>query len=109
MLLGHELTVYCDRPKRMLEDLMQEAVDRYLSSRPRVSVIEKNNRSIMLKIPINLKSWGEKLRISVKAKSFHVQSESATFIQAFDWGKNYDNVRAMCNCVENVISRYNER
>lgn len=104
MPLGYESTLYCHKPQPILEDIMQEAVEQYLSLNPKVSIVDRNNQSIVLKIPINLKSWGEKLQISIKENSFHIMSESS-FFQAFDWGKNRDNVRAMYVCIENVIPK----
>lgn len=109
MPLGYESTIYCGQPKVILENIMQEAVNQYLSLKPKVSVIERNNQFVKLKIPVSLKSWGEKMDILVKEQSFLIMSESSTFLQGYDWGKNRDNVRAMCTCLENVISRHNEQ
>lgn len=109
MPLGYESTIYCDRSKETLEEIMHEAVNQYLSSNPKVSVIERSNQFIKLKIPLSLKSWGEKMNILVKEKSFLIRSESSTSLQGYDWGKNHNNVRAMYTCLEIAILDYKER
>jgi uncharacterized protein (DUF1499 family) len=103
MPLGYESTIYCDRRQETLEDIMQQAVNQYLSSNPKVSVIERNNQFIKLKIPVSLRSWGEKIEILVKEKSFLIRSESSVSLQGYDWGKNHNNVRTMYTCLENAI------
>lgn len=100
---AYESTIYCDQPKEVLQEIMQEAIAQYLISNPKASQIDETDQSITLKIPINLRSWGDQLTVSMQDKSFRVLSKSSTFFQAFDWGKNHDNVKAMCTCLESAI------
>ena len=109
MSVNYETTIYCDQQKQILKNIMQEAVNQYLSLNPKVSVIEKNAQSVILKIPVNLRSWGEKLKISIEEKSFHITSECSAFFQIIAWGKNRDNFNAISLCIEDAISHHNER
>ena len=102
MPLAYESTIYCDRSQEVLINIMQEAVERYLSSNPKVSVVERNERVVVLKIPMSLKSWGEKLKIVVKKRSFLILSESSAFWQGHDWGKNAHNARTMCSYINYI-------
>lgn len=103
MPLAYESTIYCDQPKEVLREIMQEAVAQYLASNPKASRLDESAQSITLKLPINLSSWGERLTVSVEDKSFRILSKSSTFFQAFDWGKNHDNVEAMRTCLESAM------
>ncbi|MEM7592860.1 MAG: hypothetical protein AAF383_15305 [Cyanobacteria bacterium P01_A01_bin.83] len=105
---GYESTIYCNRPINILKDIMQEAVNQYLSLHPKASLIENNDRSVVLKIPINIRSWGETMKISLEKESFHIVSECSVFFQIIGWGKNRDNFNAMCTCLENAISHRKE-
>ncbi len=57
MASAYESTIYCERQKEILQEIMQEAVKQYLSVNTRVSLIEKDDQHITIKIPIKLKSW----------------------------------------------------
>lgn len=103
MPLTYESTIYCDQPKEVLREIMQEAVAQYLTSNLRASRLDESDQSITLKLPINLSSWGERLNVSVQDKSFRVLSQSSTFFQVFDWGKNHNNVEAMRTCLESAM------
>ena len=104
-----ESTIYCERSKEVLEEIMQKAVNLYLSSNTTVSLVEKKDRYITLKIPMNLKSWGEILEVSVEEESFHITSKCSAFFQIVAWGRNRNNFRDMCICLENAISDHNEQ
>lgn len=105
----YESTIYCAQPKKVLKEIMQEAVNQYLHSNPKASLIENNSESITLKIPINLKSWGEILKVSVEEESFYIMSKCSAFFQLVAWGRNRNNFNAICMCLENAIANRNRQ
>lgn len=103
MPLVYESTIYCAQPKEVLGEIMQKAIAQYLTSNPKASKLDENEQYITLKLPINRRSWGERLTVSVQDKSFRILSKSSAVIQGFDWGKNHDNVEAMRTCLESAM------
>ncbi|MEY2833118.1 MAG: hypothetical protein RLZZ574_2377 [Cyanobacteriota bacterium] len=101
---NYEATMYCAHSREMLKEIMQEAVNEYLFLNSKVYIIANNDLSIVLRIPISTKSWGEILKVSVEKESFCIVSECAVFFQTVDWGKNHNNVKAMSTCLQNAIS-----
>lgn len=105
MSASYETTIYCNQPEEILKEIMEEAVSQYLSSNPRAFSTEKEDRSIVLRIPVNFKSWGEKMTVSVQENAFHIISMGMISFQIIDWGRNRDNVRDMTFCLENAIRK----
>lgn len=100
---AYETTIYCERSEETLKNIMQEAVNQYLSSNPRVYPVDRQDLSIALKIPSGNTSGGV-LTVMVQEESFYIMSKSVDSPrQIIGWGKNRDNVRAMCICLENAI------
>lgn len=103
MSASYETTIYCNQPEEILKEIIEDAVSQYLSLNPNAFVIRNNERSIVLKIPISIKSWGERLKLSIEEESFHITSESILSSTLVAFGKNRNNVRAMSACLENAI------
>ena len=103
MSKSFESIIHCNHPHAILENIMQEAVNQYLSSHKGVTLAEKNNQSVVLRIPINFRSLGEELKVLVQEEYFSVMSKCWSPIQIVAWGRNRDNVRDMCICLENAM------
>ena len=103
---NYETKMYCTQSKEVLKEIMKEAVNKYLLLSSRASIIANNDLYIILKIPISFSSWGETLKVSVEEQSFSIVSKCAAFFQIGAWGKNRDNVKVMCTCLQDAITHY---
>ncbi len=106
VLATYETKISCSQPQEVLQAVMENAVDRYLSLHPTVFPIDRQDLSINLKVQKNYRSKGEILTISIAEESFYIASESITKPhQLIAWGKNRDNVLTLSGYVRDAIAQ----
>lgn len=106
VLATYETKISCSQPQEVLQTVMENSVDRYLSLHPTVFPIDRQDLSINLKVQKNYRSKGEILTISIAQESFYIASESiAKPHQLIGWGKNRDNVLILSEYVRDAIAQ----
>ena len=104
MFPAYRTTVYCQQSPRVLEQIMEDAVDWYLSLHPTVFPIKRTNSCIVLKAQKSYRSNGELITVSVQQDSFSVVSKSLEeSTQLVAWGKNKENVISLSACFKTQI------
>ena len=105
MPVSYETTIFYDYNKKILEKIMEEAVEQYVDSHTRVVYpVDRHNSSITVRIP-RYQGAGEVLKISVVNKGFRIVSKSIVSSHKFAWGANKREVKAMCRCIENAFQQ----
>ena len=97
--------INCSQPQKMLQAIMEDAVDRYLSLHPTVFPLDRQNLFISLKVQKNYRSSGEIVTISIDKECFYITSKCITRSErSIAWGKNRDNVLALSNYIRDAIA-----
>ena len=103
VLATYKTKISCSQPQEVLQAVMENAVDRYLSLHPTVFPINRQDLSIKLKVQKNYRSKGEILTISIAQLSFYIASESIVKPdRLIAWGKNRDNVLTLSEYVRAI-------
>ena len=106
MSASYETVISCSQPQQVLQTVMEDAVDRYLSLHPTVFPIDRQDLAIDLKVQKNYRSSGETLTISIAKESFYIASECiAKPERSIAWGKNRDNVLTLSNYVRQAMAQ----
>ena len=63
---------------------------------------------ILFKVGVSLWSFGEDFRVSIESRSKNktkvsIRSESSVAVQAFDWGKNRDNINTFFKALTTMM------
>ena len=104
MFSAYQTTILCHQSPKVLEQIMADAVDWYLSLHPTVFPIERTNSYIVLKACKSYRSNGELITVSVQPYSFNIVSKSLEdSIQLIAWGKNRDNVISLSGCLKSQV------
>ena len=61
------------------------------------------------KVPLSMRSWGEKVRITIEEGSIRIESWCSFPTQVIDWGKNRQNVHLVRLQVKRIVSNSLER
>ena len=56
------------------------------------------------KVPLTMRSWGERVRITIEEGSIRIESWCSFPAQAVDWGKNRQNVDLIRLQVKRIVS-----
>jgi len=56
------------------------------------------------KVPLSIRSWGERVRITIEEGSIRIESWCSFPAQAVDWGKNRQNVDLIRLQVKRIVS-----
>jgi hypothetical protein len=74
----------------------------------RIKNSNEANGSIEAEKDISVRSWGEKIKITVTSSNagsqVNVESRSAYSLQAVDWGKNKENVQRILTDLDNRVA-----
>lgn len=106
MLATYKTKISCSQPQEVLQAVLENAVDRYLSLHPTVFPIDRQDLSINLKVQKNYRSKGEIVTISIASESFYIASESiAKPNRLIAWGKNRDNVLILSSYIQEAIAQ----
>ena len=105
MFGGFETTLNYQLPEKVLQVVMDEAVDRYLASHQTVFPIERQESFIKLKVQ---KSWsgnGEIIIISLQNKGFYIASNCIDEYPQpiLAWAKNRNNVTTLATYLKDAI------
>ena len=109
-LVAYETKINCSQPTQVLQELMEDAVNNYLSWQPKVFPIDRQDMFISLKVQKSYRSSGEILTIAIDKEAFSIASRC--IIQpkrSIAWGKNRDNVLALSGCVRDAIAELTHR
>ena len=104
MLASYKTAISYSQPQEVLQAVMEDAVDRYLSLHPTVFPVDRRDLAIDLKVQKNYRSSGEIVTISIAKESFCITSRCITKPHQIAWGKNRENVLALSNYVRQIIS-----
>lgn len=104
MVAAYTTTINYEQSPQVLREILEEAIDRYLSLQPRVFPVKRQSPSVLLKVQKSYRSDGELLTVSVQDSSFKIVSQSVAEPSYIAWGKNLHNVLGMSGCIKNVIS-----
>ena len=96
MSAAYETTVDVDAPARVLERLPLEIRDFKPGWR---LVRHARGEALEYSIPLNLRSWGGSIGITVGTGSLHVVSRSRFPLRILDWGQNARNVEVVSACI----------
>ena len=61
------------------------------------------------KVPLTMRSWGERVRITIEEGSIRIESWCSFPTQVIDWGKNRQNVDLIRLQVKRIVSNSLER
>lgn len=104
MLATYKKVINCGLPLEILQIIMEDAVDRYLSLNPTVFPINRQDLSIEFKVQKNYRSSGEILTVSIWKGSFYITSKCVDEpYQLVAWGKNRDNVLTLSASITNAM------
>lgn len=102
---AYRTTIYCQQSQKVLEQIMEDGINWYLSLNPTVFPIERTSSQVVLKAQKSYRSNGELITISVQPNSFKIVSrsleESARLVA---WGKNRENVFSVSACLKSQVS-----
>ena len=102
MFPAYKTAIHCQQSQEVLEQIMEEAVDWYLSFQPNVFPIERHKSQITLKVQKSYRSNGELITISICKESFTIVSECIDeSTQLLAWSKNRENVVCLSACLKN--------
>lgn len=104
MFPAYKTTIHCQQSQKVLEQIMLDAVDWYLSLHPTVFPIKRKNSCIVLKAQKSYRSSGELITISVQPHSFVIVSKSLQeSTQLVAWGKNRENTISLAACLNSQV------
>lgn len=107
MFRTYETVVYCQQPQPVLEQIMEEAVDWYLSLRPKAFPLERQRSYVTLKVQQSYRSNGELVTVLVGDRSFTIISKCLDeSTQLLAWSKNRENVVCLSACFKNQIDNW---
>lgn len=104
MFPAYRTTIYCQQSQKVLEQIMEDAIDWYLSLHPTVFPIERTSSQVVLKAQKTYRSNGELITVSIQQNSFKIVSKSleeSTRLVA--WGKNRENVFSVSACLKSQV------
>jgi hypothetical protein len=61
------------------------------------------------KVPLTMRSWGERVRVTIEEGSIRIESWCSFPTQVIDWGKNRQNVHLVRLQVKRIVSNSLER
>lgn len=67
-------------------------------------IVENSADSVTLRVPMNARSWGEKITLSTEGNSIRVVSRCRMPFTVTDWGKNQENVERVRQSLSRVPS-----
>ena len=98
---AYETTIHYQQSQEVLEQIMEEAIDRYLALHPTVFPIERQDSYAILKAQKSYRSNGELIILSVQQQSFSITSKCVKKSpQVLAWSKNRDNVNTLSTCLK---------
>ena len=103
MVAAYATTINYEQSPQVLGEILEEAVDRYLSLQPKVFPVKRQASSVLLKVQKSYRSNGELITVAIQDGSFEIVSQGVTKPSYISWGKNRNNVVALSNCIKNVI------
>lgn len=103
MVAAYTTSINYEQSPQVLEEILEEAVDRYLSLQPKVFPVKRQASSVLLKAQKSYRSKGELITVAIQDGSFEIVSQGAKEPSYISWGKNRNNVVALSNCIKNVI------
>ena len=63
-----------------------------------------SNCVFLARVPVNFMSWGEKLKVEISPDgSVAAESKCSYPLQAFDWGKNAENIKVFFSKFESFM------
>lgn len=66
-------------------------------------VVTSTDRLLECLVPINVFSWGERIRVAAEGHELRILSVCRFPLQVVDWGKNRRNVDLIRACVHRVL------
>ena len=64
----------------------------------------RGHGTLEYKVPLTIRSWGERVRITIEEGSIRIESWCSFPAQAVDWGKNRQNVDLVRLQVKRIVS-----
>lgn len=103
MVAAYTTTINYEQSPKVLREILEEAVDRYLSLQPKVFPVRRQASSVLLKVQKSYRSNGELITVAILDGSFEIVSQGVAEPSYIAWGKNRNNVVALSHCIKDVM------